>query len=151
MVTEPMPKIMNGPVVNSFFTHSVDAGATVLFGGIQEATGGIVISQANRPGNHFDTGVDFEDISLMARLFLSHYPLMRDAQLLRSWSGVTTVSRDEKPLWGFSSVFRNLFFAVALKGAFSLATAIGRYSGEMLLGKEPPEGAEAWSPGRVNI
>lgn len=151
MVTQPMPKMMNGPVVNSFFTHSVDAGATVLFGGLQEATGGILISQANRPGRNFDTGVDYQDIALMARLFLSHYPVMRDVQLLRTWSGLTTVSRDGLPLWGFSSIYQGLFFAVAMKGAFSLAAAAGRWSAEMVLGRGAPEGAGEWCPGRVEI
>jgi glycine/D-amino acid oxidase-like deaminating enzyme len=46
MVTEPLPRVLNGPVVGGFFTHAIDSGQTVFFGGVQEAAGGIVISRS---------------------------------------------------------------------------------------------------------
>jgi sarcosine oxidase subunit beta len=151
MITQPMPRILNGPVVGEFFTGNVEPGTHILFGGVQEARGGIIISQANREVENYDTEVDYDGICGMAAKFLSHFPLLEEVSIVRAWSGVTTVSRLDHGLWGFSSRYDGLFFAAAFKGAFSLAPAVGKYSAGMLKGRQPPAEAEAWSPERCGV
>lgn len=161
MVTRPMPKLLNGPVVGEFFLDEESAGEPaektmrggneIFFGCVQEAAGGIVISQANRIVEDYDTSVDYEGICGMADKFLTHFPAVRDVSLVRAWSGVTTVSRLDRGIWGFSGVFPGLFFAVAFKGAFSLAPAVGRYSASMLTGGSVREEIAAWGPGSCGI
>jgi glycine/D-amino acid oxidase-like deaminating enzyme len=151
MVTQSVPRLMNGPVVGGFFTHAVEPGRTIYFGGVQEESGGIIISQANHDGEGYNTDVDYHDLCGMARLFLSHYPVLGSISIVRSWSGVTTVSRTGHPLWGPSSRYEGLFFAVAFKGAFSLAPAVGIESARRLLGKAERKELDAWSPGQVGL
>ncbi len=151
MVTEPLPKTLNGPVVGGFFTHAIDSGQTIFFGGVQEAAGGIIISQANRDGDRYNTDVNYEDLCGMAKLFLSHYPSLRNASILRSWSGLTTVSRSGLPVWGPSSRRKNLFFAVGFKGAFSLAPAVGRLSADWLTGRKTRPDTDIWNPREAGV
>lgn len=151
MVTQPMPKLLNGPLVGGFFTHSPDSGQTIFFGGQQEASGGILISQANRDGSRYDTGVDYEDLCGMAAMFLSHFPSVSDLSIVRTWSGNTTVSRTGHAVWGPSSRMSGLFFAVAFKGAFSLAPAVGRLTAQWLSGGRTRPDIDTWSPERVGV
>lgn len=149
MVTQPFPPVMNGPVEDgAFFTGKVPDGDTIYFGGVQEENGSIVIAQANRPGRGYNTDIEHADLCKMAGLFLKHYPSLKEIQIVRAWSGNTTTTADDLPYWGFCRDVPNLFLAVAFKGAFSLAPAVGEHTARWLVeGRYDPR-YEAWSPAR---
>lgn len=150
MVTQAFPKVMNGPVEDgAFFTGNVPDGDTIYFGGVQEENGTIVIAQANRAGEDYNTAIDNEDLTKMAKLFLSHYPALKDIQIVRAWSGNTTTTEDDEPFWGFSEELPRMFLAIAFKGAFSLAPAVGRRTADWLVDGSYDERYEKWSPLRV--
>ena len=150
MVSQPYPKIMNGPVEDgAFFTGNVPDGDTIYFGGVQEENGSIIIAQANRPGKAYNTGIDGRDLTRMAKLFLSHYPVLKDIQIVRAWSGNTTTTDDDEPYWGFCQKMPGLFLAIGFKGAFSLSPAIGRRTADWLVDGVYDERYAAWSPARV--
>lgn len=152
MVTQPFPKIINGPVEDgAFFTGNVPDGDTIYFGGVQEENGSIVIAQANRVGVDYNTEIDNMDLTKMAKLFLSHFPVLKDIQIVRSWSGNTTTTRDDEPFWGFCENHPKLFLALAFKGAFSLAPAIGRRTADWLVDGCYDERYEKWSPNRMGL
>ncbi|QRN85184.1 FAD-binding oxidoreductase [Clostridia bacterium] len=152
MVTQTFPKMINGPVEDgAFFTGNVPDGDTIYFGGVQEENGSIVIAQANRVGVDYNTEVDNLDLTKMAKLFLSHFPVLKDIQIVRSWSGNTTTTQDDEPFWGFCQNHPRLFLAIAFKGAFSLAPAVGRRTADWLVDGCYDERYEKWSPNRMGL
>ncbi len=149
MVTQPFPKMIHGPVEDgTFFTGQVPDGETIYFGGVQEANGSIIIAQANRPGKDYNTAIDHEDLSKLAKLFLSHFPVFHDVQIVRAWSGNTTITPDDKPYWGFCKTVPNLFLAVAFKGAFSLAPAMAERTADWLIHGRVEKRYAIWDPNR---
>lgn len=150
MVTLPVPPLLHGPVVGGFCSEE-DPGRTLYFGGVQESGGSIVISQANHQPQDFNTNVDYNDLCGMARSFLSHYPMLHPFPIVRSWSGITPVSPDGKALWGRSTKFGRLFFAVAFKGAFSVAPAVGVRTARWLCDTSMENDWRQWGPGRFAL
>lgn len=152
MVTQPCPPLIRGPVTDGTFFSRKDHGQQHVFlGAIQAAGGSLMIAQANRDGSGGDTRVDWQDLSRVGNLFLSHFPRASQLQIVRSWSGLTPSSADGMPFWGFGKNFENLFLATAFKGAYSLAPAVGRLTASWLLEGAVPKGQAPWSPWRAEI
>jgi sarcosine oxidase subunit beta len=150
MVTQPFPKVMNGPVSDgAFFTGNIPDGDTIYCGGVQEENGTIIIAQANRAGKDYNTAIDNEDLTKMAKLFLNHYPVLKDIQIVRAWSGNTTTTDDDEPFWGFREELPRMFLAIGFKGAFSLAPSVGRRTADWLVDGSYDARYEKWSPLRV--
>ncbi len=151
VVTEPCPPVLHGIIEDGgYFTGNVPDGSAIYFGGVQEENGSVLIAQANRMVEDYDTGIHGGDLAAMVKLFLDHVPVLRDVQILRAWSGVTTLTEDEKPFWGHSGVYPNLFLAVGFKGAFSVAPAVGERTARWLCDGIAEEDYRAWSPVRIN-
>jgi len=152
MVTQPCPPLIRGPVTDGTFFSRKDHGQQHVFlGGIQAAGGSILIAQANRDGSAGDKKVDWQDLSRVGNLFLSHFPRAGQLQIVRSWSGLTPSSLDGMPFWGFGKNVENLFLATAFKGAYSVAPAVGRLTARWLLEGSVPQGQKPWSPVRAGM
>ncbi len=152
LVTQPFPKIIRGPVADGcYFNGNIPEDQFVFFGGVQQENGTVIVSQASRNVSDYDTSLDFFDMSDMAQLFLKHFPVLEDALVVRAWSGVTTTTPDAKPYWGYTNKYKNLFLAIAFKGAFSLAPAVGQYTAQWVVDGDIEEEKKIWTPILRNI
>lgn len=147
MVTQSIPKTMNGHVEDGVFLINKHA-EQVFFGCTQTMHGSVMIAQANAFVKDYNTKVSMVDLSKCADLFLRKFPTLRDTQVVRQWSGITSISSDNLAYWGYLENVENLFIAAAFKGAYSLAISVGERTAKWLLDDEFDQRYVEWSPNR---
>jgi sarcosine oxidase subunit beta len=115
---------------------------------MQHKNGTIGIGQDTKSFADYNKELSYDGVADMAKLFVAHYPTLADIEVLRIWSAVTPYMEDNKPLFGYSKRYPNLFLAAGLKGAFTIAPAAGKTAAEILVtGKSKYDCAE-YSPAR---
>ncbi|MEI7883922.1 MAG: FAD-binding oxidoreductase [Clostridia bacterium] len=149
MITQAVPNCIRGPIVpGGFVTNSLTEDKWTLIGAIQHKNGTIGIGQDTIKFSDYNKGVAYEGVTTMAKIFTQHFPDLADIEILRIWSAVTPYMEDNKPLFGYSERYPNLFLAAGLKGAFTIAPAAGKTAAEIIVtGKSKYDCAE-YSPAR---
>ncbi len=149
MITQAVPKCLRGPTVpGGFITNSLTEDKWTLMGTIQHKNGTIGIGQDTIEFSDYNKGIDYSGVTKMAKIFTEHFPELANVEILRIWSAVTPYMEDNKPLFGYSKRFSNLFLAAGLKGAFTIAPAAGKTAAEILVtGKSKYDCAE-YTPAR---
>ncbi len=135
LVTAPVPPCINSVVVSGGFLlkRKIERRVTGL-GIAQHRNGSLLIGQATERGNNFDRSLSPEGIREIIINFLSHFPGLKELEVLRAWAGNTPYTNDGAPIFGYSERFSNLFFAAGLKGAFSTALGAGKMAAQMITG-----------------
>lgn len=133
MVTQPIPPVINGPIVpGRFLTKSIDYDGSVFIGAVQQPNGSVIIAQANDVVSNFDVSVTYAGINKMANMFLDYFPRMKGVNVIRAWAGVTTYTDDGLPFFGYCKKVENLFLVAGFKGAFTVAPAVGKMAAEKI-------------------
>ncbi|MPN19621.1 hypothetical protein SDC9_166993 [bioreactor metagenome] len=142
-VSEPVPPVIRGPVCGGGFLMKGEGLAPprrqIGFATVQTSHGSILIAQSTEQCPSDDKSVNMPSLALVARRFLQHYPQLRELQILRAWAAVTTYTRDDLPVFGFSRDASNLFTVAGFKGAFTLAPAVGQLTRDALEGSMDPD------------
>ena len=101
-----------------------------------------------------DTGrkeLDLDQLQANIRFQCTVVPQLRDANLLRSWVGFTAIAEDLKPTIGPMPGRPCLFFAFSTNAGFTIGPYIGRLVSDAVMGREMPDIARDWTPGRFAV
>ncbi|BCH27876.1 NAD(P)/FAD-dependent oxidoreductase [Mesorhizobium sp. L-8-3] len=102
----------------------------------QMPNGTVVIGGARRgraePGSNV-TEINFEQLRLSAETAIGIFPIMANATIIRSWSGIEGCMPDRIPVIGPSSTEENAFHAFGFsEHGFQLAPAVGEVMAELI-------------------
>ncbi len=149
MVSLPVPRTINGPVVPGIFLKmKEDIQSWTYLGLAQHENGSIVIGQATSLVENYDCSLEYGGLKKMAQLLGEHFPILRDLSITRMWAGVTPHTQDGNPLFGQSGKVRNLFLLAGFKGAFTTAPKVGEYVAEFFSKGSTSINMEPYSPRR---
>ena len=115
--------------------------AVVLLAGrpfsFKQMPDGTVVIGGGRPGvpdlDSNGSTVRFPQLGLTAATAIEVFPLMRDATVIRAWSGLDSVMPDAVPVIGPSSTYENAYHAFGFCGhGFQMAPGVGEVMGELI-------------------
>lgn len=142
-VSQPVPPVIRGPVCGGGFLLKGSVGEPpkrhIGFATVQTENGSILIAQATEVCESDDKSVNMPSLSLVAKRFLSYFPQLEQLQIVRAWAAVTTYTKDNLPVFGFSREASNLFTVAGFKGAFTVAPAVGAMTKSALEGNMDPD------------
>ncbi|PFH07813.1 sarcosine oxidase subunit beta [Collimonas sp. PA-H2] len=142
-VTEPMPKLVEpnvGIVGGGFYVRQVARGNFVLGGG--RGMGQLAIA-STRP----DSAAMFASM----RMACEFIPALRNALVIRNWTGVEGALPDHQPVLGPSVTTPGLFHAFGFSGAgFQLAPAVGEVLADLVVHGATATPIEAFSIARFS-
>ena len=125
-ITARMPRFVE-PVVGS-------QGRTLSFKQYENGTvliGGGYRGSPNRDTNWTD--LDFVKLAENCRTAMDLFPIMKDAQIMRSWAGIEARMPDDIPVIGPSSTSEGVFHAFGFSAhGFQLGPAVGRVMAELV-------------------
>jgi glycine/D-amino acid oxidase-like deaminating enzyme len=128
MVSQPVPRVIFGPVVGGgFLTGAMLKTTTLRIGlsAVQSARGSVIIGQGTEEKELDSKDVPLKTFHKTAKNFSRYFPKLMNLEIVRVWTAVTPYTNDGLPICGFSSKVPNLFTAAGFKGAFTTAPAIG--------------------------
>ncbi len=129
-VTERAPKLIDAVIghATGLLTLKQKTNGTVLIGGGWQGTGAPATGRG-------DVALD----SLLTNLRLAQFALpgLRDARLLRSWTGFEANVPDFYPLAGQAPGVTDAFILGCVRGGYTIGPYIGELMGDLLLGREP--------------
>jgi sarcosine oxidase subunit beta len=141
-ITQRLPSFV-APVVGSAsraFSLKQFENGTVLFGGGHRAP---VFPDANR------CEVDVHAIAKAAAAAAALFPTLRNAHIVRVWSGIEGFTEDRLPVIGHGTE-EGVFHAFGFSGhGFQLGPAVGALIADVLTTGSAPVSIEAYSPGRL--
>lgn len=141
-VTQPVEPVINGSLTGGGFLmkgHGPMPQRRIGFCAVQAAHGSVIIGQATEECVSDDREMNPPAVTLMARRFLGILPDLEDLQVVRAWAAVTTYTKDELPIFGFSSKCSNMLNVAGFKGAFTTCYAVGELAKNTLDGHMDPE------------
>jgi len=143
-VTEPLPPLMNlslGVVGGAFYARQVERGNVVLGGG--RGIGNLALD-ATRPR----ASSSFKALAALTEMV----PALRNALVIRTWSGVEGETPDHQPVIGPSATTPGLLHAFGFSGAgFQLAPAVGEVLAELVTKGESSTPIDAFSIKRFAV
>jgi sarcosine oxidase subunit beta len=149
LICQPIPQCIRGPVVpGSFLAGEHIADSWVGIAVTQHKNGSILLGQSNRSMQDYNTGIAYDEPVRIAATFARYFPSLPYLQAIRMWSSVTPFMPDEMPLFGYSGVYRNLFMAAGLKGAFTTAPAAGESAAQIITTGKSIIDCAKYSPAR---
>lgn len=151
MVSQPVPRVIYGPVVGGgFLTREMLQTTTLRIGlsAVQTGHGSIIIGQATEEKELNKKDVTIEGFQGTASKFIRHFPKLSNLEIIRVWTAVTPYTQDGLPVCGFSSKVPNLLTVAGFKGAFTTAPAIGAKVADIVKGKSKWS-TDLFSPDRV--
>jgi sarcosine oxidase subunit beta len=126
MISAPRPRFLF-PVVGTTsrpLSFKQYANGTVLIGGGYQAR---VFPDENR------TEIDFSRLALSATTVSELFPVMRQAEIVRTWAGIEGRMPDEIPVIGPSSTEEGLYHAFGFSGhGFQLGPVVGALMAELI-------------------
>lgn len=142
-VSQPVPPVIRGPVCGGGFLMKGGGmnppRRQIGFATVQTVHGSILIAQSTELCQTDDKSVNMPSLTLIAKRFLTYYPQLSDLQIVRAWAAVTTYTRDDLPVFGFSRDASNFFTVAGFKGAFTVAPAVGQLAKNALEGHLDPD------------
>ncbi|HET8996493.1 MAG TPA: FAD-dependent oxidoreductase [Acetobacteraceae bacterium] len=126
MISAPMPRFLE-PVIGAAgrpLSFKQYANGTVLVGG----------GYKGRPQRDENwTDLDFRGLAQSARTVWDLFPIMRSAQIVRSWAGIEGRLPDDIPVIGPSSTEEGVFHAFGFAGhGFQLGPVVGSITAELV-------------------
>jgi len=127
MVTQPTEKIIYGAIVSGDYLTGEFKNQSINIepGFVQTKNGNIVLAQITTKETKYNNSVDFSLVPNLIRKGLKCFPQLKNLKLIRSWAGTPPYTDDGLPVYGLVPDLDNLILAVAFKGAFSCAPAVG--------------------------
>ena len=145
-VTEPLPYVI-GP---STSVSTPEADHSIYFR--QVARGNIVIGGPRRNAVSLAFGharVDPANILIQLDRAQKLLPLIRNARIIRSWSGVESYTPDEDPIIGQSPRVAGLYYAFGFSGSgFQLGPGVGDVIAELIATGRSPISLAPYTPAR---
>jgi len=139
MVTARMPRFIT-PVVG---VH----GRKLSFKQMDNGT--VVIGGAHRAFLDMEkekTTIDFSEMKKSAHTVVKHFPLMKQAKIVRCWAGIEGMMRDGLPVIDASPTVSGLFHVCGFSAhGFQLSPMIGRLAASLVMGKQPELSLDAFS------
>ncbi|MCC7426675.1 MAG: FAD-binding oxidoreductase [Alphaproteobacteria bacterium] len=144
IVTEPLPyvvKVNLGVVGGNVYLRQIARG-NVIFGGGHGEADPVALRARPLPA------ITLEALPLAAEIV----PMLRDALVIRSWTGMDGQMPDHIPVIGPSRTTPGLFHAFGFSGhGFQLGPAIGAILGELVLDGRSGTPIEAFDIGRFTL
>jgi len=138
MVSQPVPRVIFGPVVGGgFLTREILQTSSLRIGlaAVQTGHGSVIIGQATEEKELNNKEVSLTGWQKTAQKFIRYFPMLKNLEIIRVWTAVTPYSPDGFPVCGFSSKVPNLFTVAGFKGAFTTAPALGAKVTELIQGR----------------
>lgn len=102
-------------------------------GGLVLAGGGITDDTGPVDPDHYK-GADFETLADVSERLTRRMPALSDAELMRGWAGVITVTPDFHPILGEAPEVRGFIHAMSCSGhGFKLAPIVGQLIAELIV------------------
>jgi glycine/D-amino acid oxidase-like deaminating enzyme len=118
-------------MIQGFYARG-ETGGTVLAGVLEEDAGEIVQTDA------FNTGVDFDFVERVGRLFAHRFPGAAAASVRGGYASLYDVTPDWQPILGSVDGVAGLFIAAGFSGhGFKLSPALGEALAALLTGEIP--------------
>ncbi len=140
-VTEPLPRFVVhnlGVVGGGVYARQVERGNCVIGGGRGHGDG-----EYAQPSTHTTRAVMRDACALL--------PALRDALLIRTWSGVEGETPDSNPVIGASQKVPRLLHAFGFSGGgFLLAPGVGEVLADLVIDGETSTPLDAFAIGRFN-
>ena len=142
MVTERLPPFCQ-PTVGSqsrALSFKQTEEGTVVIGGGHQGSNDLATETAN---------VDFTNLAHAARIAADIFPVVRNARIVRSWTGIEARTPDQIPVLGESRVLPGLFHSFGYSGhGFQLSPAAGAAMAELMARGATNLPIGAFSPAR---
>jgi len=144
MVTARRPRFIR-PVVGVHgrkLSFKQTANGTVVIGGAHRA----VLDMAREK-----TVIDFSEMKQSAATVLEHFPVMKDATIVRCWAGIEGMMPDGLPVIAESPATPGLFHVCGFSAhGFQLSPMVGHLAAALATGRKPEISLEAFSVKRFN-
>ncbi|MFH1153205.1 MAG: FAD-binding oxidoreductase [Pseudomonadota bacterium] len=140
IVTEPLPHFLD-PVLS-----------TDLYGYFRQTpSGNVLIGFAAKPTDGYDYRVSYEALKTAARRAAIIIPRLREASIIRAFTGFTTWTKDYLPIVGPVSEIEGLYLACAFCGlGFADGPGIGELVAELVAHNKTSLPIDAYRPERFN-
>lgn len=138
MVSQPVPRVIFGPVVGGgFLTRDILQTSSLRIGlaAVQTGHGSVIIGQATEEKELNSKEVTLTGFKKTAQKIIRHFPKLSNLEIVRVWTAVTPYTSDGLPVCGFSLRVPNLFTVAGFKGAFTTAPAIGARVADFIQGR----------------
>ncbi len=117
----------------------------------QFPNGSVILGGGYQGRGDKDSGrkeLDLDQLQQNIRFQCSVVPELRDLTLLRSWVGFTAIATDQKPTIGPMPGRKGLYFAFSTNAGFTIGPYVGRLVADAIEGREMPDLARDFTPGR---
>ncbi len=151
LVTAPMPQLIFHKVYDSDYVANVASGdADLQTSTVVEGTrSGTILIGASRERIGFDKRMNVEVLRKLAAQATSLFPILRDVQLLRAYSGFRPYAPDHLPVIGEDSIVSGLWHSAGHEGAgIGLAPGSARLIADQIIGATPFMDPAPFSPSR---
>ncbi len=151
LVTAPMPPLIFHKVYDSDYVANVASGdADLQTSTVVEGTrSGTILIGASRERIGFDKRMNVEVLRKLAAQATSLFPILRDVQLLRAYSGFRPYAPDHLPVIGEDSIVSGLWHSAGHEGAgIGLAPGSARLIADQIIGATPFMDPAPFSPSR---
>ncbi|MEN9687952.1 MAG: hypothetical protein RL381_964 [Actinomycetota bacterium] len=151
LVTEPVNKYIFHKVYDSDYVANVaSSDADLQTSTVVEGTqSGTILIGASRQRVGFDTTMNYEIVRRLAAQATSLFPILRDVQLLRIYSGFRPYAPDHLPVIGEDAQVNGLWHSAGHEGAgIGLAPGSAQLLTDRILARDTFMDAEPFSPKR---
>ena len=151
LVTEPAPQYIFHKVYDSDYVANVaSSDADLQTSTVVEGTrSGTILIGASRERVGFDGSMNYDILRKLAQQAVSLFPVLRDVQLLRAYTGFRPYAPDHLPLIGEDYVVKGLWHSAGHEGAgIGLAPGSAALITDAILGRQSFMDPSAFSPKR---
>jgi glycine/D-amino acid oxidase-like deaminating enzyme len=151
LVTEPVKKYIFHKVYDSDYVANVaSSDADLQTSTVVEGTqSGTILIGASRQRVGFDSSMNYEVVRKLAAQATSLFPVLRDIQLLRIYSGFRPYAPDHLPVIGADSIVDGLWHSAGHEGAgIGLAPGSAQLLTDLILNRASFMSAEPFAPER---
>ncbi len=152
LVTEPLPTLVHRKVYDADYVGTVgaaDPSAAAVSSVIEGTRAGTILIGSSRELVGLDRRPHLSLLATMAARAIELFPVLADAQLLRSYLGFRPYSPDHLPLIGADGEVGGLFHATGHEGAgIGLAPATGALIASLVTAATPPLDPTPFAPAR---
>lgn len=140
-VTEPCDDLIPNVVCHArgILTMKQTGNGTCLIGGGWQGCGTL---------DDETKDIDYESIVHNVRLAARIVPGLRNAHIVRQWSGYEGVTPDSMPYIGLLPRSSRVYIAACARGGFTLSPILAQIASAQMLGKTPAMPAQAFRPER---
>jgi sarcosine oxidase subunit beta len=138
VVTEPLPQFLTPVLSTDYYGYFR-----------QTLSGNVLIGYPAKPVDGYDYRVNYDAIKTAARRAAIIIPRLREASIIRAFTGFTTWTPDDLPIIGPAREVEGLYLACAFCGlGFADGPAVGELVAELIMTGKTSLPMDAYSPDR---